>query len=78
MRAWWRFRAWLHANLFHPTEVTPAGDDAFLVECSCGGHGQVRLNGDGNATVTEATCPLWKYRLRCRPLLLPTARMVHR
>lgn len=78
MRAWWRFRAWLHANLFHPTAVTTSDGDGFLVECSCGGHGQIERQGDGTVKVTEATCPLWKYRLRCRPLLLPAARTVRR
>ncbi len=73
MKPWWRLRAWWHANLYHPTEVTPTGDDGFLVECSCGGHGQIRRNGDGTSTVTDATCPLWKWRLLCKPDLLPTA-----
>lgn len=78
MRAWWRLRAWWHANLYRPAMVMPT-EEGFIVECSCGGHGQVRRNGDGTSTVTDATCPLWRYRLRCRPLLtLPRARTVQR
>lgn len=75
MKAWWRLRAWWHAQLFHPTEVMPAPDGALLIECSCGGHGQVKRNDDGTATVTEATCPLWRWRFLCRPVIeLPKAR----
>jgi len=76
LRYWWRLRAWWHANLYHPAEITLT-EDGFLVECSCGGHGQVARNGDGTFTVTAATCLLWKWRLQCKPIL-PGARAMVR
>lgn len=76
MNAWWRLRAWWHANLYQPAAVVPGEDGRFIVECSCGGHGEVRSNGDGTATVTDATCPLWAWRYRVRPLLLPVVRVI--
>lgn len=72
MRLWWRLRAWWHANRHHPTDVMPDPVGA-MINCSCGGHGYVIRNGDGTWTVQDATCPVWKWRRRYKPLILPVA-----
>jgi hypothetical protein len=77
LRYWWRLRARGHANLYHPADVTPTVD-GFLVECSCGGHGQVQSNGDRTSTVTDTTCPLWAWRWRCLLVSMPAARTIAR
>lgn len=55
----------LHDVRFKVIEVMPGGENSVLMECSCGGHVQIRHDNDGGgARIGLATCAKWKLLMK--------------
>src|SRR4029077_9697867 len=70
MSIWLQIRVWVHQLLRHrPIDSSPAGDQAVIMNCSCGGYVQSRW--EGSTWVAEyATCPLGLAKLNKLPSAL--------
>lgn len=65
--------AW-HGLRYRTSEIMPADEGALLIECTCGGHAQIRRQDDGFAEVELATCRRWVLLRKLQRAALPAAR----